>query len=65
MKEKESITVHTVQSVLETSEHLFSECSAYSDLREGLHMEGVLEDRCLFLRQVIKRRIGLEEKLRN
>ena len=52
------------QGVLETPEHLLTECSAYSSLREGLNVDVVLEDRCLFLQQAIKKRIGLEEKLR-
>ena len=51
------------QGVLETPEHFLTDCSAYSDIREGLNVEVVLEDRCLFLRQAIKRRKGLEEKL--
>ena len=52
------------QGALETPEHLLSDCSAYSDLRTGLNVEVVLENRCAFLRMAIKRRKGLEEKLR-
>ena len=53
------------QGALETPEHLLSDCRAYSDLRTGLNVEVVLEDRCAFLRQAIKRRKSLEEKLRS
>ena len=53
------------EGALETPEHLLSDCSTYSDLRAGLNVEVVLEDRCAFLRQAIKRRKSLEEKLRS
>ena len=53
------------QVALETPEHLLSDYSAYSDFRTGLNVEVVLEDRCAFLRQAIKRRKGLDEKLRH
>ena len=52
------------QGVLETPEHLLSECGAYADLRAGLHPEAVLEDRASFLRKAIKRRKELEAKLK-
>ena len=57
---KINIVAHTVrkgteQGVLETPEHMLSECSAYVDLRAGLNPEAVLEDRASFLRKAIKR----------
>ena len=48
----------------ETSDHMLSTCGAYSDLREGLNPEAVLEDRATFLRGAIKRRKELELKLK-
>ena len=48
---------------LETSSHLMV-CSAYSDLREGLQPEHILEDRSSYLRRVITRRKLLEQQLR-
>ena len=53
----------TEQGVLETPEHMLSECSAYVDLRAGLNPEAVLEDRASFLRKAINRRKELESKL--
>ena len=50
-------------SSLETSDHLMV-CSAYSDLREGINPELVLEERASYLRQVIKRRTLLEQQLK-
>ena len=47
---------------LETSSHLLV-CTAYSDLREGLQPEAVLEDRASYLRKVIMRRKLLEKQL--
>ena len=52
------------EGALETPEHLLSTCGAYSDLREGLNVEAVLEDRASFLRSAIKRRKELELKLK-
>ena len=52
------------QGVLETPEHLLSECDVYADLRAGLNVEAVLEDRASFLMKAIKRRKELEAKLR-
>ena len=52
------------QGVLETPEHLLSECSAYAHLRAGLNPEAVLEDRASFLRKAINRRKELEAKLK-
>ena len=52
------------QGVLETPEHLLSECDIYADLRAGLNGEAVLEDRASFLMKAIKRRKELEAKLR-
>ena len=52
------------EGVLETPSHLLSECSAYSDLREGANPELVLEDRAVFLFRAIARRKELENKLR-
>ena len=43
---------------------LLSTCGAYSDLREGLNPETVLEDRASFLKSAIKRRKELEIKLK-
>ena len=43
---------------------MLSICVAYSDLREGLNPEVVLEDRATFLRGAIKRRKELELKLK-
>ena len=40
-------------------------CSAYSDFREGINPELVLEERASYLRQVIKRRTLLEQQLKN
>ena len=50
-------------SSLETSDHLMV-CSAYSDLREGINPDLVLEERASYLRQVIKRRTLLEQQLK-
>ena len=47
---------------LETSNHLL-ECRVYKDLREGLDVEGVTEDRVQYLRRVIQRRTALEKLL--
>ena len=52
------------EGVLETPSHLLSECSAYSDLRDGVNPELVLEDRTVFLTRAIGRRKELELKLR-
>ena len=52
------------QGGLETPEHLLSECDVYADLRAGLNVEVVLEDRASFLRKSIKIRKELEAKLR-
>ena len=43
---------------------MLSTCGAYSDLREGLNPEVVLEDRATFLRGAIKRRKELELNLK-
>ena len=43
---------------------MLSTCGAYSDLREGLNLEVVLEDRATFLRGALKRRKELEIKLK-
>ena len=51
--------------VLETPSHLLSDCTAYSDLRDGVNLELVLEDRAVFLTRAIARRKELELKLRN
>ena len=48
---------------LETLSHLLV-CTAYSDLREGLHPEAILEDRAIYLWKVIYRRKLLEKQLR-
>ena len=53
------------QGVLQTPSHLLSDCSAYSDLREGANLELVLEDREVFLTRAIGRRKELELKLRS
>ena len=53
------------EGVLETPSHLLKECSAYSDLREGVNPELVLEDRAVFLTRAIGRRKELETKLRS
>ena len=50
--------------MLETPSHLLSECSAYSDLRDGVNPELVLQDRTVFLTRAIGRRKELELKLR-
>ena len=50
---------------LETPEHLLNSCSAYSDLREGIDPELVIEDRAQFLTRAIGRRKELEIKLKN
>ena len=47
---------------LETSSHLVV-CAAYTNLREGLEPEAVLEDRARYLRKVIFRRKLLETQL--
>ena len=52
------------EGALETPDHMLSTCEAYSDLREGLNPEAVLEDRATFLRGAIKRRKELEKRLR-
>ena len=54
------------EGALETPDHLLTTCgcSAYSDLREGLNPEAILEDRASVLRSVIKRRKELEIKLK-
>ena len=52
------------EGALETPEHMLSTCGAYSDLREGLNPETVLEDRASFLKSAIKRRKELEIKLK-
>mgnify|MGYP006908661805 CR=1 FL=1 len=51
--------------MLETPSHLLSDCSAYSDLKEGANPELVLEDRAVFLTRAIGRRKELEQKLRS
>ena len=51
--------------MLETPSHLLSECSAYSDLRDGVNPELVLEDRTVFLTRAIGRRKELELKMRS
>ena len=51
--------------VLETPSHLLSDCTAYSDLRDGVNLELVLEDRAVFLTRAIGRRKELELKLRS
>ena len=48
---------------LETSDHLMV-CSAYLDLREGINVELVLEERASYLRRVVMRRTLLEKQLR-
>ena len=48
------------QGELETPSHLLTSCSAYSDLREGVNPELVLEDRATFLYRAIARRKELE-----
>ena len=53
------------QGVLETPAHLLGSCSAYSDLRVGLNVEQVLEDRATFLRTAIARRIKLEDRIKS
>ena len=53
------------QGELETPSHLLTSCSAYSDLREGVNPELVLEDRATFLYRAIARRKELELKLRS
>ena len=50
--------------VLETPSHLLIDCTAYSDLREGVNPELVLEDRAVFLTRAIGRRKQLERNLR-
>ena len=52
------------EGVLETPSHLLSECSAYSDPRDGVNPELVLEDRAVFLYRAVARRKELEKKLR-
>ena len=52
------------EGVLETPSHLLSECSAYSDPRDGVYPELVLEDRADFLYRAVARRKELEKKLR-
>ena len=52
------------QGVLETPSHLLLSCAAYSDLREGSDLEGMLEDRASFLTRAIGRRKELENKLK-
>ena len=52
------------EGALETPDHILTTCRAYSDLREGLNPEAVLEDRASVLRSVIKRRKELEIKLK-
>ena len=47
---------------LETSDHLLV-CRVYKDLREGLNVEEVMEDRVQYLRKVIQRRTALERQL--
>ena len=51
--------------MLETPSHLLSDCSAYSDLKEGANPELVLEDRAVFLTRAIGRRKELELKMRS
>ena len=53
------------EGVLETPSHQLSECSAYSDLRDGVNPELDTEDRTVFLTRAIGRRKGLELKLRS
>ena len=53
------------EGVLEIPSHLLSDCSAYSDLREGANLELVLEDRAVVLTMAIGRRKELELKLRS
>ena len=50
--------------VLESSDNFLSECAAYADLRAGMNVEAVLEDRASFLRKAIKRRKELEARLK-
>ena len=50
---------------LETTDHLLNSCSAYSDLREGIDPELVIEDRAQFLTRAIGRRKELEIKLKD
>ena len=52
------------QGVLESPDHFLSECAAYADVRAGLNVEAVLEDRAVFLRKAIKRRKELEIRLK-
>ena len=52
------------EGALETPDHMLSTCGAYSDLREGLNPEAVLEDRATFLRGAMTRRKELEIKLK-
>ena len=52
------------EGTLETPDHILTTCSAYSDLREGLNPEAILEDWASVLRSVIKRRKELEIKLK-
>ena len=51
------------QGVLETPEHLLSECDVYADLRAVMNVEVVLEDRASCLRKAIKRRKELEVRV--
>ena len=44
------------QGLLETPEHIFSSCIAYSDLRVGRNPEDIIEDRAAVLRAAIVRR---------
>ena len=52
------------EGVLETPSLLLSDCSAYSDLRDGVNPEIMLEDRAVFLTGAIGRRNQLETNLR-
>ena len=52
------------QGVLKSPDHFLSECAAYADLRAGLNIEAVLEDRAAFLRKAIQRRKELETRLK-
>ena len=49
--------------MLETPSHHLSECSAYSDLREGANPELVLKDRAVIVFRAIARRKELEKKI--